>query len=248
MDDMDNMDENINTVEVDKDDENSKPVDHYPSIDDRDVSSKKEEKKSSPKKKSSIIKAILVGILIFALMAASAVGAYLWRDKIATEATRTQAAEIEILKDNITALQAQLAGVPVVDEVEEQACTEIAPSVTVLNNIKASITSGNTAALEGYMTASVNVILAASEAYGPQTAMQAVGNITSFITDDISAWDYNFALSAATLANYRDGEYSQYFPASALIGKATNGRVISFSFDCNGKIDTVLMSTTDSVF
>ncbi|MEI6054136.1 MAG: hypothetical protein WCQ49_02070 [Candidatus Saccharibacteria bacterium] len=241
---MDNMDD---MNEDNKDDDNSKSVDHYSSIDDRDVSSKKDDKNSSPKKKSSVVKAILVGILIFALMGASAVGAYLWRDKIATEATKTQNTEIEGYKNNITALQAQLAGVPVVDDAEDQACTEISPSVDARDNIMASITSGNTAALEGYMAASVNVILAASESYGPQSSAEAVGSVTNFIGQDIAAWDYNFALSEATLTNYKDGDYSQYFPTFALVGKATNSKVISFSFDCNGKIDTVFLSASDSI-
>jgi hypothetical protein len=203
----------------------------------------------TPRKKNSFIKALLIGIIIWCLMAASAAGAYFWRDNIANDFEKQQAASIENYKASIITLSAKLndLGFTVVEEEEAVACSEVAPTAIVAENIKASITSGNTAALEGYMAASVNVILAASEAYGPQSPIDAVGSVTSFIDQDITAWDYDFDLSAATLTNYKDGDYSQYFPDFALVGKATNNKVISFSFDCNGKIDTVFLSASDSI-
>jgi uncharacterized protein HemX len=127
---------------------------------------------------------------------------------------------------------------------ESKTAESKAPSQATLDNIKASITSKNTAALEGYMAASVNVILAASEAYGPQTPAQAVKDV-DYVSGGTEPW--NFALPAATLAQYQAGDYKQYFPASALVGKSANDYVISFQFDSAGKINGIFMTNTASV-
>lgn len=112
------------------------------------------------------------------------------------------------------------------------------PSATQASNIKAAITSGNTAALQSYMASSVSVVIAASEGMGPQTPAQAVKDV-----DYVSAgtnWD--FALPAATLSKYQSGAYKQYFPANALVGQSSNKYLISFQFDSSGKIDAIFMA------
>lgn len=177
-------------------------------------------------------------------MLASAAGAYYWRDSQANSFEKRQSDNISKNQTVIKSLREQLTNKVSNDSV---ACTEIAPTATVIGSIEASITSGNTAALEGYMASSVNVILAASEAYGQQTPTQAVTDVTNFISNDINSWDYNFSLPAATLNTYKQGSYSQYFTNISVVGKATNNQVISFSFDCTGKIDTVFLATTASV-
>jgi cytoskeletal protein RodZ len=126
---------------------------------------------------------------------------------------------------------------------ESTAATSTAPTAAQLESIKASITSENTAALEGYMASSVNVIIAASEAYGPQTPVQAVKDV-DYVKDG-DTWD--FALPAATLAAYRAGDYKAYFPTTALVGKSSNGYVISFQFDSAGKINGIFMTNHDSI-
>jgi hypothetical protein len=121
--------------------------------------------------------------------------------------------------------------------------TTTAPTAAQLESIQESITSENTAALEGYMASSVNVIIAASEAYGAQTPLQAVKDV-DYVKDG-DTWD--FALPAATLATYRAGDYKAYFPTTALVGKSTNGYVISFQFDSAGKINGIFMTNHDSI-
>lgn len=123
------------------------------------------------------------------------------------------------------------------------ATTTTAPSAAQLENMKAAIESENTAALEGYMAASVNVILAASEAYGPQTPVQAVKDV-DYVKDG-TTWD--FALPAATLTKYQTGDYKQYFPTTALVGKSSNNYVISFQFDSAGKINGIFMTNNASI-
>lgn len=201
-----------------------------------------------PTKKSSN-KLIIHILSILILGSIFAGGAYLWRDKTANEAIDKKTADMAVLQTAKSDLEKQLAdeqasNIEVV--ADETACTTSeSPVATVIENIKASITSGNTAALEGYMADSVNTILAATEAYGPQTPAQSVSAITSFIADATSPWD--FALSASILSSYGSGGYEQYFPNNAVVGKSANGKVISFAFDCDAKISTVFMSISDEL-
>jgi hypothetical protein len=96
------------------------------------------------------------------------------------------------------------------------------------------------------MAASVQDVYAAADTIPAKTPAASVDDITTFVTDQITgAW--SFPVSAASLATYRAGSYSQYFPSIAVVGGSTRHRVISFSFDCNGKINTVFMAANDSV-
>lgn len=207
------------------------------------IEPKKEETKK-PRRKFFIPKAAWVGLLVLVLVAASAGGAYLWRDSVARNFEKEQSDDITGFKATIITLEKQLADAKVI---VPPTCTEVAPNATAIANIKASITSANTAALEGYMATSVNVILAASEAYGAQTPTQAIADISNFLSTDITSWDYDFSPSAAVLADYRDGDYSQYFPTVLVAGTATNKQVVSFSFNCSGKIDTVFLATNENL-
>lgn len=197
----------------------------------------------APKKKSASSKIILHIFMILILGGGSAAGAYWWRDKTGTEFKDQQAATITSLESQLVTEKAKTSGLTVLED--GTTCTAVAPAATVIESIKSSITSGNTAALEGYMAASVNYILAASEGIGPTTAASAVSNITSFISDATSPWD--FALSDAVRAGYANGGYEQYFLADSVIGKSADGKVISFSFDCDAKISTVFVAVSDEL-
>lgn len=209
-------------------------------------------KKTNPNKKNkNLVKPILLIALVLVLIGLAAGAAYLLRDDTANKLDKKQTAEILSLEKSMATLKKQLAALKAKDTsntvADQTPCTAIAPTATVIESIKASITSGNTAALEGYMAASVNVILAASEGIGPSTPSAAVASISNFITSDNTSWDYDFSLPAATLNSYGQGSYSQYFPSIAVVGKAPNNKVISFSFDCNAKISTVFMSASDDL-
>jgi uncharacterized protein HemX len=201
------------------------------------------------KNKKTFIEIILFVLVMLIAVGASAGAAYWWRDKTANEFETKQKANMTSMQETITSIGKQLAiekaknaGTPTENQV---VCTPVSPSASVIENIKASITSGNTAALEGYMAASVNVILAATEVYGVQTPTQAVSDVTHFISDATAPWD--FALSASILSSYGKSDYSQYFPNIAVVGESANKKVISFSFDCNAKISTVFMAATEDL-
>lgn len=164
---------------------------------------------------------------------------------------KTKNDKITSLETEITELEKDLAtektialGSDASDD-NQDSCVSTAPNDTAQENIIASITSGNTQPLEGYSASSVNVILAATEAYGAQTQTQAVSDITSFISGATSPWD--FSLSASILSSYGSSGYGQYFPNNAIVGKSADGRVISFSFDCDGKINQVFLASSEEI-
>ncbi len=201
--------------------------------------------------KRHVMRKILLVLLGLILLGGTATGAYWWRDKEAKDYAVQKTTELQILRTKVSDLEKQLkdakAKIPgTIEEVVVTSCTAKQPVAASIENIKASITSGNTAALEGYMAASVNVIFAASDGLGPRTATQAVGDITSFI-DDTTVATWSFSIPASELSSYGTGDYEQYFPATAVVGKSSDGKIISFSFDCNGKISTVLMSQSGDI-
>lgn len=234
--------------------EDMKPTEETKLIDDGDVKlleEKRHAKLSSEKRAFS--KTILFIILTLILVASAAGASYWWRDKIATEFEKDQATEISSLQKTIVDIEKKLisekaetpgTGTSVETDDDDTACEPVAPAYSVLENIQASITSGNTQALEGYMAASVNVILAATEAYGPQTPTQAVTDITSFITGET---DWDFTLPASVLSSYGKGGYGEYFTNIDVVGKSADGKVISFLFDCNADISTVFLSSGEDL-
>lgn len=115
-------------------------------------------------------------------------------------------------------------------------------SAALKENTAAAINSGNTAALEGYMATSVNVVIAASEKTGAETAAQAVSDL-SYLNSGTMPW--NFSVAAATLTAWQNGFYKQYFGADkTIVGESANKYVVSFGVNTSGKIDTVFMAAS----
>ena len=122
--------------------------------------------------------------------------------------------------------------------------TPAAPVISdsLKENTAAAISSGNTAALEGYMADSVNVVIAGSEKAGVDNAAAAVKGL-DYLNPLSTTW--NFALDNATLTKYQNGFYKQYFGATTtIVGQAANGYVVSFGVDASGKINVVFMSAS----
>jgi cytoskeletal protein RodZ len=124
------------------------------------------------------------------------------------------------------------------------ACTPKAASSSLKNNIHDAISSKNTAALEGYMASSVKVVIAASEKGDTETPTQAVASL-DYLSSGTSPWD--FSIAAATLSNWKSHFYGQYFSDTSYAGKAASGQVVSFDFDCNGKISQIFMAASDGL-
>lgn len=200
----------------------------------------------APKPRRSFVRRVLLGLLVAALMAAAAIGGYWWRDRLAIDETKVHTDEIARLwQENIALKQKAENQQSTGDTAQtEVTCTVKRPSASVVESVKAAITSGNTAALEGYMAPSVNVIYAASDGLGQRTAANAVSDVTSFISKPNATW--SFDVPASVLSSYGQGSYKQYFPGTALVAQATDTRLLSISFDCDGKIATLLLVANES--
>ncbi|NTW62311.1 hypothetical protein HGB25_02795 [Candidatus Saccharibacteria bacterium] len=200
--------------------------------------------KKSPKK---VVRYLLVAAIALLLLSGATASGYFWRDQSANNQKKASDSTVKSLNATVTQLKKQLADADsstTTNDSTTTQCTAITPTASVKDNIKASVTSGNTAALEGYMASSVYTVLAASEFGGSKTPAQAV----TFVTDQIKGedtWDFN--LSASVLSTYGAGSYTQYFPSTAIIGKSASGKVISFTFACNGKISGVFVAASDSL-
>ncbi len=208
-------------------------------------------KSDKKNKKSNLGKTALIVLLIVLLMAGSAGATYWWRNNSAKKYETQQAVSISQLQKDKADLEKQLAAANAKSAsvpAPVTACSAKAPNASTIGNIQASITSGNTAALEGYMTPSVNVVFAASGAGGAKTPTEAVSYISDFIGDfTADSWNWNFALPAPVLSSYGKGSYAQYFPNIAQVARSTDKKVISFSFDCTGKINTVFMAANENL-
>ncbi len=197
---------------------------------------KHEPSPSVEKDKKVTIESVMVVLLIILLATCGAV-AYWHRDQAAKKQQKQQAAAI-------VALQAQLADH--VDMAADTVADTPTPVVTTdkTENIIAAIKSDNTAALEGYMAPKVHVIIAATEGIGDRTPAQAIGDL-NYIKDATDPW--NFAPPSSTLDRYRAGDYAQFFPVGAIVGKSADDRVVSFTFDSDGKINGIFMSSKESL-
>jgi cell division protein FtsB len=198
---------------------------------------------NKPKKDRRQFKQVLVFLLVLLLLGASTYAGFWYRGQQADKDVKDKQSQIDKLNQEKADLQHQLNEANAEDDTTDEA-TKTKPSASDLENIQASITSGNTAALEGYMAKKVTVILAASECCGSRTPTQAINDI-KYLEGATDPW--NFDLPQATLDNYAAGDYAQYFPDDALVGKSANNYVVSFTFDAQGDINGVFMTGNSNV-
>jgi hypothetical protein len=195
-------------------------------------------------KKRGLGKKLLKIFLVLLIIAGGFAAGWAYRDSNAKDESKLSSAEIESLKKELASTSKKLADISAKEEANKPASSCTGPTKNQIDNIKAAIESGNTAAIEGYMQTSVNVILAASEAYGPQTPAQAIKDL-DYLDKATKPWDFN--LKAEIISDYQKGDYKQYFPNGALVGKSANNYVVSFQFDSCGKIYGIFMSADASL-
>lgn len=111
-------------------------------------------------------------------------------------------------------------------------------------DLEGAVASGNTAAIEHYLTDPTRVVIAASEAdmqYDPVDAVLAI----DYVQPGVGVW--TFDLDDALLASYAAStSYGQFFPANAVVGVSDSGAVISFVPN-GAKIGTIFMSIHESL-
>ena len=105
-------------------------------------------------------------------------------------------------------------------------------------NLRDAITSGNTAAIEGYLSNPVRVIIMSSECCFDITPAEAVNEL-SYVTGAPGPW--NFSLPSATTDPWHTNTYYGYlFTGDDITGLAADGTVVSFGIS-GGQVTTILM-------
>ena len=123
----------------------------------------------------------------------------------------------------------------------EAACPAVSDDLKA--NIRDAVTSENYAALEGHMTNPITVVYAATEFGGPKTPAEAVSAL-DYLSNGTAPWDFN--LPPATITGYADGDYAQYFPDGAYVGRASDSLVVSFAFECD-QINQIFISIQEEI-
>ena len=190
-----------------------------------------------------------MGYVFAAFIALLGGGAFWWRNDQALKQSHEDSAKISQLQSQVDTLGKAVSKAAETAKAKDSATSApsetvapaTVPTAAVRENVIASITSGNTAALEGYMAASVHVVIAASSGVFDHAPAAAVADL-KYIEGATAPW--NFDLSPATLMSYGSGSYKDYFKSNSIVGKSANGKVVVFNFNDAGKINGIFMSAS----
>lgn len=221
--------------------ENVKPAENIPPISNNEV--KKTVKKG-------FVKKLLTVIVVIILMAGSAAAAYWWRDKQANDEKVNQSKTIQTLQEQVDALKTDKSDISSVGTVNNNGgytsyCdqfewTPTTPAQSILDNIKAVITTANTEPLKGYLADNQNVVTIGLESSTSSSSNSGLSDITSFLESTSRVWTFN--LSDLEMGFYNNGQYGSYFKDAGIIGKSDAGQIVAISFDCQSKIYRVLQA------
>lgn len=184
------------------------------------------------------VKTGLLLLFVLLLIVAAGAGAYWRRGAQARDEAVSFEREIGELREQLDRLQAEAEPTEAEEAAGEGTDTQ-ADGQDTAAVIESAVTTGDYAALEPHLADPVHVILAASEAYGDQTPDQAVTNL-GYLDQASGGWD--FAPATSDLNSYRNGDYAQYFPVSAVVGVSSDDYVVSFIFDGSGDIGGIFIS------
>ncbi len=183
---------------------------------------------------------IIAGIAIVVIGAVACV--YFLQEMRIAKINDEHSAKIEKLTKDNSELQAKLEKKADGDSNdptnEKSASTE---SLTdIVESIHDAITSENYAALEGRMTSSVEVILAASEFGGSKTPSEAAKSL-EYIKSSTGTWSFSIPMS--TLTEWHSGSYAQYLPTDGgIIGLSTDGYIVALTLNSDNKITKIFMA------
>lgn len=129
---------------------------------------------------------------------------------------------------------------------EQLAATSTSVTVVpplLLQNVAAAVSSGNYAAIDGYLADKVSYAIAASSGQGTLTKAQAIKQL-EYLNSGTAPWNFNIA--NATITKYKAGAYSSYLNDDVIFGVSGNKYFVSFHLDSNNKIDQLFIaSSTD---
>jgi hypothetical protein len=187
-------------------------------------------------KKGGKGKLILVALLFLLIGAAAG---YMFRDSTAKSDAKASQVKMTALQAQNTQLSNDLATAKKAAVVAATPAPGVRPDDASITAIENAVKAGKYTDLAPYAASTVKVVIAASEGQGDRTPAQMATDMQNYLKNP-GTWDFN--VPAATLAKYQAGDYKQYFPTTALVGKSSSGMVLSFNFDSKGKISTVFMA------
>jgi hypothetical protein len=160
------------------------------------------------------------------------------RDKQA--AARARLAQVEAqLSKNASSAQKKTTGKANTSGSAANTVAGCTVSKDLKDNIAAAVQSQNYAALAGYMTNPVQLVIAASEKGGDETPAQAVDDMR-YLNGTTNPWDFN--LSPGVTGVWAAHFYGQYFTPQFYAGQAASDEVVSFQFANCTKIKSVFMA------
>jgi len=180
-------------------------------------------------------------VLALLLVAALAFLAWYWMQAEADKKRLTdERAQLQSQLDSLKYQNANKDNPVAVDKT----CHDTA-TAAMKENIKAALDSQNTAAFSTYTANPVNYVVAASELSKDMTPDEAAVAL-EYTHTATGPWD--FSLPVATINTWKAGFYVDHFDdATRYIGRAASGMVVSFDFDCSGKIDKIFVAADDDL-
>lgn len=183
-------------------------------------------------------KKVMASAAIVILLIGTNAGLFLWQQRLVKEVRREAAEERsakEALEEKVETLESEVSAAQT-----ESAAAEKANDTTAnVSTIQSAFIHQDYAALQPHLAAQVMVILAASEGVGSRTPEQVPGDL-AVLSSATAPW--NFTVSEETLAEWRTGDYKQYFPEGAIVGRSANNYVIALQQNAAGKVTTIFIS------
>lgn len=113
-----------------------------------------------------------------------------------------------------------------------------------LDNLEAAVNTGNTAAIEGYLSNPNTFIIAASECCGPQTPIETIGGL-DYLQSATGPWT---RATDAQVASYLGGFYVDYFPDGAFVLRSSDSDPFVISFQITGtQVTGIFISAGESL-
>lgn len=171
-------------------------------------------------------------VILLVVVAAVAVGAYYFGTKNSSQVP-SAATPVPTLKTIIN------SSLPPSPTPVSSASASPSTSLMLLENIKAAVVSKNTAALEGYMTDQVNVIIEATECCGILTKANAIKEMDYLNTATLP---WNFDDNNPIAAELR-AKNPTAFPEGIILGTSGNRMLVTFTLNADRtKIEKVYMA------
>ena len=190
------------------------------------------------KNRKSKLKRIGVIVGIFAIIGGVGAGVYFWQESNIQSLQKQHEEEIATLNSTIEALKKDISDTAAKEKTTTKDTADAAAAAKAA--ISSAVSSDTFTALGPLMADSVRVIIAASEGIGNRTPAQAMEDL-KYLNSASGTW--NFDVPAATIADWRTGDYAAYVPATGgVIGLSSDGYVVIFKLNSENKISDIFMA------